>query len=644
MALTAQELIDKHRRSSDKSRYDARIAALRNKGITVDHIERGIEDTVAVLERGGKSFVIYGEPQAGKTETMIALTCKLLDVGFKTIFIVMNDNTELETQNFDRFHAAPELKPTPLRDWEVNDLDVKQLRQDRPRIIFCRKNSKNLEKLIDSCRFMTHRVLIDDEADFASPNTKINKNDATEINKKVGELAKVNSDGVYIGVTATPGRLDLNNTFLNDSKNWVYLTPYPQYKGRSFFFPLTDEQIEKSDYVLTKLPETGDQPSHLKNAIYRFLVRVAVLNLTNRHNSKAFSMLIHTAGKTNDHLADKKVVESVISDISNVSLGTMSNSEELAVVDKLLKTCQEVELGDDPPAISDIVSYILDNISKNEILTINHKEDKSNVERACRPKSYFTFAIGGNIVSRGLTFENLLSFFFSRSVKGKLQQNTYIQRARMFGHRPYSQFFELAVPESLFEDWAELFQDHEQSLRLARSGHYMHIQGKKNSVADSGSIDKRNVEEVSASENPIGQIFQSSTDVEAALCQPSAQPIQVIKDLINRNMIPTEAFPEEIFAYIMEVTGGKEQLVSLVRKHSQDGTYALQNISEYSDGNEESIQRKRGGIIDAIIHKRPAYANSLVYILPIKNNFGQMRFLFKTRIGKKILKNKLGKR
>ena len=50
-------------------------------------------------EKKGNSFVIYGEPQSGKTELMIALTCKLLDCGFKTIFIVVNDNTELENQN-----------------------------------------------------------------------------------------------------------------------------------------------------------------------------------------------------------------------------------------------------------------------------------------------------------------------------------------------------------------------------------------------------------------------------------------------------------------------------------------------------------------------------------------------------------------
>jgi hypothetical protein len=54
---------------------------------------------------------------------------------------------------------------------------------------------------------------------------------------------------------------------------------------------------------------------------------------------------------------------------------------------------------------------------------------------ATDPTAPFTIVIGGNIVSRGVTFNNLLSMFFTRDVKHKLQQDTYIQRARMFGSK-----------------------------------------------------------------------------------------------------------------------------------------------------------------------------------------------------------------
>ena len=162
---------------------------------------------------------------------------------------------------------------------------------------------------------MKNRVVIDDEADYASPNAKINKNEVTAINKFLGELGNFENEddrGTYIGVTATPARLDLNNTFLNDSKEWIFLNSHSNYKGRSFFFPLTENDIAKSDYVLERLPEDGDDPKLLRHAVFRFLSRVAILNLADQVEMTPYSMLIHTAGTTNDHEKDQKDLQNII--------------------------------------------------------------------------------------------------------------------------------------------------------------------------------------------------------------------------------------------------------------------------------------------------------------------------------------------
>ena len=190
--ITPEELFESFNQSKIDDRYENRINALKARDFNTEIIENGVNQ---------------------------ALTCKLLDCGFKTIFIVVNDNTELENQNFDRFLRASQLNPSPLRDSQVNELMPDQLRMDVPRVVFCRKNSPRLRSLITNSRHFKNRVVIDDEADFATPNTKINKEDseATAIHKYLGELVKLDEGGIYIGVTATPGRLDLNNTFLNKS-------------------------------------------------------------------------------------------------------------------------------------------------------------------------------------------------------------------------------------------------------------------------------------------------------------------------------------------------------------------------------------------------------------------------------------------
>ena len=73
------------------------------------------------------------------------------------------------------------------------------------KVIFCKKNGSDLGKLIDKFDGLDGIVVIDDEADYASPNSKINSGGRTKINDLITTL--LGRKGVYIGVTATPRAL-----------------------------------------------------------------------------------------------------------------------------------------------------------------------------------------------------------------------------------------------------------------------------------------------------------------------------------------------------------------------------------------------------------------------------------------------------
>ncbi|MDA9550254.1 Z1 domain-containing protein [bacterium] len=637
--MSMEDIIQQLDLDQSRACYPERIKSLTERGRNPIPIEKGIEDTLRVLEAKTRSFVIYGEPQSGKTEFMIALVCKLIDLNYKTIFVVMNDNTELENQNFDRFHAAPELNPTPCRDFEIPGMPEVELKVDKQRIIFCRKNSKNLQKMIHHCRFMKDRVVIDDEADFATPNSKINKAEVTAINEHLGDLGHLDSSqtGVYIGVTATPARLDLNNTYLNDSTKWVFLKSHEQYKGRMFFFPITAEEarISNSNYQLVKMPDDQDNPKFLRESVYRFLLRVAALNLPGGSERTAYSMLIHTAGKTNDHEKDQQDVQRI--------LGVLQNREDVkfnSYGEALLNQANDLKrIHNLSYTANQLVIFVLQNIGKSEVLVINHKNDSANVRRAGQPKSLFTFAIGGNIVSRGLTFENLLTFFFSRNVKGKLQQNTYIQRARMFGNRPYSKYFELCVPGSLFEDWATCFNDHALSLRFAEAGTYMHVHSKRTQIVDKGAIDLENVT-VQNNERAVGIVFPLTEELRNAFLQKDIfKPLTLIKQLIKDGLLTQDCFPLPLIQYLEEVSKRDESDIYIVRRFEENAP-VLQNIERYkSDGDPDTMTRKRGGIIHAMLNKRTEYDSHSHFILPIRNDKGEARLLYKATIGHAIYQN-----
>ena len=59
-----------------------------------------------------RALVVYGDPQSGKTEMMVALTAKLLDESYRTLIHLMNDSVDLLVQNLDRFKLAG-LAPAP---------------------------------------------------------------------------------------------------------------------------------------------------------------------------------------------------------------------------------------------------------------------------------------------------------------------------------------------------------------------------------------------------------------------------------------------------------------------------------------------------------------------------------------------------
>src|ERR1700675_4070396 len=205
-----------------KDRYAKQLQRLKKRGVATTGIETAVDGAIAKLATPkNAALVIFGEPQSGKTEMMICLTAKLLDEGFGIIIHLLNDSVQLLEQNLDRFKRSG-LAPAARNFTEILDPDISL--KTGQHIIFCKKNGKDLQKLLDKTHGVKKRIVIDDEADYATPNAKVNIGDVTKINNLIRQL--LSNDGYYMGVTATPARLDLNNTLDNDSGSWVWFEPH----------------------------------------------------------------------------------------------------------------------------------------------------------------------------------------------------------------------------------------------------------------------------------------------------------------------------------------------------------------------------------------------------------------------------------
>jgi len=597
-----------------KNRYEQQINRLAQQKKQISCIEKTVNEAIDnITKKNIRSFIIYGEPQSGKTEMMICLTANLVDNGFNIVIHLLNDSIQLLQQNLERFQRsglAPAAKNfSDLLDPSIS-LDTGQY------VIFCKKNASDLTKLIAKTDGIPNKVVIDDEADFATPNAAINRGEITKINRLVGQL--IGNDGIYVGVTATPARLDLNNTFDNDNERWINFPVHSEYTGQDVFFPID----EAPQYKLELLAETGDGPAFLRQALFRFMCAVAYINL-NSEKEENFSMLVHTSGMKIDHKADKKPVDDVFQALADI------DSPKFAVYATEIKEVAEKQFGvanADP-----ILDYIIRNGTRFNIIVMNSERDKNvDFKSATSPAALFTIVIGGNIVSRGVTFDNLLSMYFTRDSKHKIQQDTYIQRARMFGSRKaHLGHFELTIPRHLYLDWHRCFVFHRLALEAIKAGlgSPVWLGDTRIAAVASTSIDQANV---SLDKGEMSfKIFDYDKSLEQII-GGSADPVQKLRGLQAR--IGNEAVPDYLIRYVERTSPLGERSVALHESVSIAGYKDAEGLDK------DKIERKRG-FFGQSQKQSEKFPNAIHHFSVFYNGKNKGRLFYKFDGGIKFIKN-----
>lgn len=582
--------------------YERQLKRLSSAGKEVVCIEEAVRGAVRGLDEHGRSFVIYGEPQSGKTEMMICLTAKLLDDGFTFIVHLLNDSVDLLGQNLGRFKSSG-LAPAARNFSEILDPAFKLGGQKH--VVFCKKNGNDLRNLLEKISGTKGIVVIDDEADYASPNAKVNKGEKTKINALITEL--IGKDGYYIGVTATPARLDLNNTFDNDSNLWVNFPPHSKYTGQDVFFPLEGGVR----YFRTLLPDSGSDPKYPRQALFGFLVNAAYLNLyVHQDQERNYSLLVHTSGKKADHKSDWNTMHNAL---------TVLVERKSDKFEPYARYIWELSKDRFPDADPDrILNYILSNITRHAIVVLNSERDwKDNSSAATNPTSLFTIIIGGNIVSRGVTLDNLLAMFFTRDVKHKIQQDTYIQRARMFGSRgDYLRFFELTIPESLYLDWHRCFVFHRLALEAIREGlgSLVWIGDHRIQTVSSASIDRSTVD-LDRGEMSF-PLFDYSDEVETILDSPGS-----VDDRLNALAgLLGPALPDYLLRYIKRTAAGGAAAIAIHPPIDITGYTAGPDIDK------ERVTRKKGFIGKTQLDR---YPKAVHHLFVLHNGGKQARVFYK---------------
>jgi hypothetical protein len=382
--------------------------------------------------------LIYGFVQSGKTGVLSVTGAVGADEGYKTIIILTSDSDPLYNQTLARIQEAfPGIDIIGKNDFKDLDAFVQRIKAG-PCAIVTTKNSGRLNTLIEN--FEEGKVgsmsclIIDDEADQASLNTKAKKpGEISAINNCIANIRRLFNRNTYLQVTATPQALFLQTPGHDFRPKFTVLShPGAEYVGGDDFFGDKSRLVREFNINDITALSPGTQPtprleipSSLLRALDTFMVGATFKRTKDPDQNCAF--LCHVSTRTADH---KHIVNLLRKYKNELSAGVKSKDAATlarlkAAYDDLASTHAGIRNFGFEILVSSI-GFLSPGIA---VKLVNGETDEDVAVR-----SPYNLFVGGNKLGRGVTIKNLLVSYYGRNPKTP-QADTVLQHARMYGYR-----------------------------------------------------------------------------------------------------------------------------------------------------------------------------------------------------------------
>ncbi|MFN9479413.1 MAG: Z1 domain-containing protein [Betaproteobacteria bacterium] len=409
---------------------DIRKTAEEVAGQWVNPLSGGDEET---------NGLIYGLVQSGKTGVLTVTGAMGADEGYRTIIILTSDIDPLYEQTFGRAQEAfPGIDILGKKDIRDPDAFLQRIKVGTCAIVVT-KNSSLLKALIEN--FKKGRVrgltclIIDDEADQASLNTKARCDDGSRsaINERIGELRAFFHKNTYLQVTATPQALFLQEGVHAFRPKFTVLSyPGADYVGGDDFFsddsPLVKEFKLRDITALAPGAQpspTATIPDSLMRALDTFMIGATFKRIAEADQNCAFLCHVSTKTSDHDHIVDllrkyKNELSQLLKDRNSKIIKRLQDAyDDLAATHKGLAKSKFDKL-------LEAIEFFSPGIA---VKLVNGETDEDVAVR-----SPYNLFVGGNKLGRGVTIKNLLVSYYGRNPRTP-QADTVLQHARMYGYR-----------------------------------------------------------------------------------------------------------------------------------------------------------------------------------------------------------------
>lgn len=468
------------------SAYYDRLAAMRRDG---PELVACVKETVDKLVKSDTSTrkpgIMLGKIQSGKTRAFLGVIAFAFDRGYDVAVVLTKGTISLTKQtisrirkDFNEFIDADEVQVYDIMT--LPKLTPYELGQKL--VLVVKKEDDNLKRLLEAVRNIYPELrqkkilVIDDEADLASVSFRRKSGgviSAGTISRQIDELRREVPDCSFLQVTATPYCLYLqpeedlviNGEVIFKPKRpsfTVILPTHDQYVGGDYYFERSTDPDSPAYYFFKEVPLEEREALRaedrrrfkiesvivekrvevLRDAILTFIVGGVMRRLQSAADGtppQKYSLLFHTERAKAAHAWQERVAEAIHDALVREARIDSPRFNEL-----LLRAFADLERsvnleGTRLPAFPLVKKSVIEALTGGYLMITrvnsdNEIEELLNDEGQLKLRTPLNMFIGGQILDRGLTLENLIGFYYGRNPQS-FQQDTVLQHSRMYGAR-----------------------------------------------------------------------------------------------------------------------------------------------------------------------------------------------------------------
>ena len=436
-------------------------------GIKEDEWKNIKDEAISVLSRcvppnaspKQETGIVVGYVQSGKTLSFTTVAALARDNNYQMVIVIAGTSLNLRDQSTKRLEDDLDLLTRSGRNWQHFKTDefkegdhtkIEDVLTDwqDPKVpkwncqtvlITAMKNHRHLEKLTDVLSRLelseVPTLVIDDEADQASLNTKVQKGETSTTYQRILSLREYLPHHTFLQYTATPQAPLLINLIDVLSPNFAkILNPGDAYKGGKAFFLETSNQtctIPESE-IPTKDQPFESPPDSLLEAMRIFFLGVSAGVILDRGNGNR-SMMVHPSRETIGHAQYYRWIESVRKNWLEILSLNESEVDYQDLLEEFRYSYQNLQSTvSNLPSFDQLTEWLLYAIRKTQLHQINSTGGKT--PGVPWHNTYAHILVGGQAMDRGFTVEGLTVTYMPRGA-GMGNADTIQQRARFFGYK-----------------------------------------------------------------------------------------------------------------------------------------------------------------------------------------------------------------